>query len=61
MGDEAAPHETKGSVFATLSGWRRELAGDTLLDALAGRIQVSADPRSGKLQLFPAPEPKADS
>jgi len=44
-----------------LHGWRRKLAGDTLLDALAGRIQVSADPRSGKLRLCPAPEPKADS
>jgi ribonuclease D len=44
-----------------LHGWRRKLAGDTLLDTLAGRIQVSVDPRSGKLRLFPAPALKAES
>ncbi|MBI5410584.1 MAG: hypothetical protein HZA21_01180 [Nitrospirae bacterium] len=51
MGDKAAPHETKGSVFATLSGRRREPAGTALLDTPAGRIQISVDPRSGKLRI----------
>jgi ribonuclease D len=44
-----------------LHGWRRKLAGETLLDVLGGKLSVSADPRSGKLRLFPVSEPKADN
>jgi ribonuclease D len=44
-----------------LHGWRLKLAGTALLDALAGRIQVSVVPRSGKLRLFPVSEPKTDN
>jgi ribonuclease D len=36
-----------------LQGWRRKLAGETLLDVLDGKTLVSADPRSGKLRLTP--------
>lgn len=34
-----------------LHGWRRSLAGQTLLDVLAGKLQVGIDPRKGKLTL----------
>jgi ribonuclease D len=44
-----------------LHGWRRKLAGETLLDVLGGKLSVGADPRGGKLRLFPALEPKTDN
>ncbi len=34
-----------------LRGWRREIAGETLLEVLEGKTTVSVDPRSGKLWL----------
>ncbi len=36
-----------------LSGWRRRLAGETLLGVLAGTIAVSVDPTTGALRLAP--------
>ena len=39
-----------------LKGWRRKLAGDTLLSALSGQLSVSVDARSGKLRLAPKGE-----
>ncbi len=36
-----------------LSGWRRRLAGETLLGVLAGTIAVSVDPTTGALRLTP--------
>ncbi len=39
-----------------LQGWRRELAGETLLDVLEGKISICTDPRNGKLRLMPASE-----
>ena len=38
-----------------MKGWRRKLAGETLLSALAGQLLVSVDPRTGKLRLTPRP------
>lgn len=34
-----------------LRGWRREIAGETLLQVLEGKTTVSVDPRSGKMSL----------
>jgi ribonuclease D len=34
-----------------LHGWRRKLAGETLLDVLQGKLHVSIDPRTGTLKL----------
>jgi ribonuclease D len=34
-----------------LSGWRRKLAGELLLQVLAGKISVSVDHKSGKLKV----------
>jgi ribonuclease D len=42
-----------------LSGWRRALAGDTLLDVLNGKLSVSLDPATGKLSLSPSPSADA--
>ncbi len=36
-----------------LRGWRRHLAGETLLGVLAGTIAVSVDPVTGALRLIP--------
>lgn len=36
-----------------LRGWRRQLAGETLLGVLAGTIAVSVDPATGTLRLIP--------
>lgn len=36
-----------------LQGWRRQLAGETLLRVLDGNLAVSVDPQSGKLCLVP--------
>ena len=37
-----------------LRGWRREIAGETLLQVLDGKTTVSVDPRSGKMKLTPS-------
>jgi ribonuclease D len=34
-----------------LRGWRRKLAGETLLKVLTGQILIGVDPRSGKIRL----------
>jgi ribonuclease D len=36
-----------------LHGWRRQLAGETLLKVLTGKLHVSIDPRNGALKLMP--------
>jgi ribonuclease D len=36
-----------------LRGWRRSLAGESLLQILAGRLAVSVDPRTGRARLSP--------
>jgi ribonuclease D len=36
-----------------LEGWRRRLAGDTLLQVLEGKVLVRIDPKTGKLRLIP--------
>ncbi|WP_447972233.1 ribonuclease D [Nitrospira sp. Kam-Ns4a] len=38
-----------------LQGWRRQLAGETLLKVLAGQASVCVDPKTGALKLSPAP------
>jgi hypothetical protein len=35
-----------------LHGWRRKLAGETLLEVLQGTLHVSIDPRTGALKLI---------
>ncbi|TAJ25216.1 MAG: ribonuclease D [Nitrospirae bacterium] len=40
--------------FPILNGWRRELAGEALLDVIEGRTLVSVDPQSGRLTLTSA-------
>lgn len=36
-----------------LQGWRRRLAGDTVLQVLDGKITVGFDPKAGRLQFIP--------
>lgn len=36
-----------------LRGWRRQIAGETLLQVLEGKATVSVDPRTGKVSLKP--------
>ena len=47
--------EAKGGLekleVPILKGWRRQIAGETLLRVLAGKIQVSLDPPTGALEL----------
>lgn len=40
--------------LSILRGWRREIAGETLLQVLDGKTVVSVDPRKGKLKLTPS-------
>jgi len=40
---------TAGEAPALLKGWRRELAGEALLEALAGRTGLHVDPETGRV------------
>jgi ribonuclease D len=40
-----------------LRGWRRRLAGDLLQDVLNGKVSVSVNPTTGKVELSPIPRP----
>jgi ribonuclease D len=46
-----AKHHREKLDLPILHGWRRKLAGETLLDVLQGKIHVSVDPRAGTLKL----------
>jgi ribonuclease D len=46
-----AKHERETLDLPILQGWRRELAGEALLDILRGRTTLSVDPKTGKLRL----------
>ena len=47
-----AKHHRDKLELPILHGWRRTLAGQTLLDVLQGKIHVSIDPRTGTLKLM---------
>ena len=38
-----------------VQGWRRKLAGETLLAVLAGKLAMRLDPKTGKPKLIPVP------
>lgn len=44
-----AKHDREKLDLPILSGWRRKLAGELLLQVLDGKVSVSVDHRSGKL------------
>ena len=46
-----AKHNREKLDLPILSGWRRKLAGELLLQVLAGKVSVSVDHRSGKLKV----------
>ena len=50
-----AKHDRDKLDLPILHGWRRKLAGDTLLDVLDGKRAVSLDRHTGKLRLSPLP------
>jgi ribonuclease D len=48
--------EKKSTVdLPLLRGWRRQLAGDLLMQVLNGAVTVSVDPVSGVLRMTPSP------
>ena len=51
----AGEHSAPEVELPILVGWRRALAGDTLLDVLDGRLSVALDPQTGKLRLSATP------
>lgn len=46
-----AKHDREKLDLPLLSGWRRKLAGELLLQVLDGKVSVSVDHRSGKLKV----------
>jgi ribonuclease D len=46
-----AKHDREKLDLPILNGWRRKLAGELLLQVLAGTVSVSVDRRSGKLKV----------
>jgi ribonuclease D len=47
-----AKHHRDKLDLPILHGWRRKLAGETLLEVLRGRRHVSIDPQTGALKLI---------
>ena len=50
-----ARHDRDKLDLPILHGWRRKLAGETLLQVLDGKREVSVDRHTGKLRLTPVP------
>lgn len=48
-----AKHEWEQLDLPILQGWRRDLAGQVLLDILQGKVMLSVDPKTRKLRLTP--------
>jgi ribonuclease D len=51
---DAKPQERETLDLPLLSGWRRKLAGEAVLQVLDGQAVVSVEPRSGKVRLSPS-------
>jgi len=55
-----AKHQREKLDLPILQGWRKTLAGETLLEVLDGKLQVGIDPSTGTLHLTPKTSAKAN-